>query len=46
MWSKGVKVPPRELETLIVSMNERVKPDIIIKESNIEVKLLDDLKAR
>ena len=44
--SKGVKLAPRDLESLIVTMNSLYKPNIILKESNIEVKLLDDLKAQ
>ena len=44
--SKGVKLVPRDLENLIVAMNNKYKPNIILKESNIEVMLLDVLKAR
>lgn len=46
IYSKGAKLPPRELETFICNINDRFEPDVIVKEDNIEVKLTDDLKAR
>jgi hypothetical protein len=41
-----VKLSPRNLEQFIINLNDKFKPDIIVKEDNIEVKLTDDLKAR
>lgn len=46
IYSKGVKLPPRELEQFVININNRFEPNIIVKEDNIEVKLTDDLKAK
>jgi predicted phage terminase large subunit-like protein len=46
IYSKSVKLAPRELEKFIIMLNDKFQPDIIVKESNIEIKLADDLKAR
>lgn len=46
IYSKGVKLPPRQLEQFIVNINDKFEPDVIVKEDNVEVKLTDDLKAR
>lgn len=46
IYSKGVKLPPRQLEQFIIRVNDRFQPDVIAKEDNIEVKLTDDLKAQ
>jgi len=46
MYSKGIKLPPRQLETFVVNLNAKFEPNIIVKEDNVEVKLTDDLKAR
>jgi hypothetical protein len=46
IYSKWVKLSPRDLEQFIISLNDRIKPNIIVKEENIEVKLADDLKAK
>ena len=45
MYSKGVKLAPRQLEEFIKNVNDRFEPDVIVKEDNVEVKLTDDLKA-
>lgn len=46
IYSKWVKLSPRNLEQFIINLNDKFEPDIIVKEDNIEVKLTDDLKAR
>lgn len=46
IYSKWVKLPPRELETYLIAVYQRFEPNVIIKENNIEVKLTDDLKAK
>lgn len=46
IFSRGVKLAPRELEQFIININDRFEPDVIVKEDNVEVKLTDDLKAR
>lgn len=46
MYSRGVKLAPRELEQFIINVNDRFDPYVIVKEDNVEVKLTDDLKAR
>jgi len=46
IYSKGVKLPPRQLEQFAINLNDKFEPDVIVKEDNVEVKLADDLKAR
>ena len=46
IYSKSVKLTPRNLEKFIVMVNDKFQPNVIVKEDNIEVKLTEDLKAR
>jgi hypothetical protein len=46
MYSKGVKLPPRQLEQFMINLNDKFEPNFIVKEDNVEVKMTDDLKAR
>lgn len=46
MYTKGAKLPPRQLEQFIINIADRFEPHVMVKEDNIEVKLTDDLKAR
>lgn len=46
LYSKWVKLSPTKLENFILSIYDRFEPDIVVQESNIEVKLLEDLKKK
>ena len=45
IYSKWVKLTPRELHTFVVILNKKFQPNIIVKEANIETKLFEDLQA-
>lgn len=45
-YSISIKLTPVELEKFIVELNKKFQPNLIVYEKNIEVKLLQDLKAR
>ncbi|MCT4616614.1 MAG: phage terminase large subunit [Candidatus Gracilibacteria bacterium] len=46
IFSKNIKLTPRKLEEYIIELNKKHRPTRIIQESNIEVKLLEDLKKK
>lgn len=46
LYANWVKMSPIKLEDFIIKTYERFSPNVVLQESNIEVKLLQDLKKK